>query len=542
MSENSAKQQRKLNPEIYWLVAIFLLALILRTAAVLARDMIVLDEPSVARAAENLLLGHAPYDISGLSATRHSILYPLVTASFSVITRNEVAAGYTVSVLFSSMLILPTYLFGKVMWNMRVGRAAAALVAVLPFLVDKGSTIDGQNVFAFWMLCAMFFGYRMQFTKRCMCGMLAGTCLGFAYLSNPGVLYYLVVLFIMLVIVGLRQELSNYANKAAVHFVLMFLLFAIPNVAYLSWQTGAFTIEDRPKEQTYAAVNNLEKGSPESEQEIYGLTDSGEIKLVHIRDGKGTLASFIEAPARFTKNMIKNDYEIFIHGVNKMIPAWLLPLIGLGLFKFAWTRREGLKYGFFTLMMAPLVIWPMLWANIRFVLPFMGIVMLAVARGWVYLGEWSAQTAEELSGRNGEPGGKTQVQVALAALILLPLAFLAIWNVVQSDYPVEFRAAGEKLANLDVADKKIMSREESTAWYAGGTQLELPYASVEETLTYGRKNGAGYLVMSRSITDSLRPQLLPLMDPANAKGLGLKPVYHSGEESSQELIIYRFEQ
>ena len=142
-----------------------------------------------------------------------STLFPYTTLFRSVITRDTVSAGYAVSILFSSLLILPTFMFGKVMWNRRVAIAAAALVAVMPVLIAAGSTIDSHNVFAFWLFCALFFGYRMQFTKRCLCGMLAGTCLGLAFLSDPSALFYLVILLVMLVVVGIRQEVASYANK-----------------------------------------------------------------------------------------------------------------------------------------------------------------------------------------------------------------------------------------------------------------------------------------------------------------------------------------
>lgn len=532
-------ETKKLNPEIFWLAAVFFLAVVIRTIAVLTRDMIALDETSFVRMAENLLLGHVPYDITGISTTHYSILYPLVTAAFAVVTRNEVTAGYAVSVLFSSMLILPTYLFGRVMWNMRVGRAAAALVAVLPVLVDQGSTIDGANMFAFWLLCALFFGYRVQFTKRCMCGMLSGTCLGIAYLDDPSALYYLVTLFGLLVIVGVRQELANYANKAAVQFLLLFLVFAAPNVAFMTWQNGSLTINDRPTDQIYAAVHNLPQGSLAREQDMYSLTPAGDLKLNELQQGNGIITSMVHNPGPFAKAVARQDYNFFGKNVHYLVPVWLLPLIGVGIFKFAWTRREGLKYGYFALVMAPLLVLPIVWGDPRFALPYLGIVMLWVARGWVYLEEWSAETVDELAGWKGsDKSHKRQVQGVLAALVLLPLAAMALWNVTRVEYPVEYRQAGEWLAERGVNGQKVMSRESATAWYSGNSQLVLPYASVDETLDYARSHEARYFVMSRRVTDRLRPDLEPLMDENNSYRDRLEPVYHTGAGVA-EIIIYR---
>lgn len=531
---------KKLNPEILWLLGIFLLALLLRAVAVLTRDMIVFNETSFVRMAHNLLEGHLPYDITGSSTSHNSILYPLVTASFAVMTRNVVTAAYFVSILFSALLILPTYLFGKVMWNMRVGRAAAVLVAVLPVLVDKGSLIDGQNMFAFWLLSALFFGYRMQFTKRCMCGMISGTCLGIAYLDDPSALYYLVTLFGLLVIVGFRQELANYANKAAVHFMLLFLVFAIPYIAFMTWQNGSLTINDRPTDQIYTAVHNLPQDSLEQDQAMMSLDSSGELKLDEITQGPGLLLSFFRAPGDYLKAMARLDYSVFFKNINGMVPAWLLPLAGLGLFKYAWTRREALKYGYFALVMAPLLVLPLAWSDTRFALPYLGIVMLWVARGWVYLGEWSAETLDDIAGwQGGHANHKRQVQTVLTMLVLVPLATLSLWHVNRIVYPTEFRQAGEWLAAQGLGGARVMSREASTAWYSEGTQVLMPYASVDETLKYASNHETDYLVMSRRTTDHLRPQLEPLMNEHNSYSALLEPVYHTGAGSGAELIIYR---
>ncbi|MHB1391420.1 MAG: hypothetical protein ACYCXF_09395 [Thermoleophilia bacterium] len=534
-------ETKKLNPEIFWLLGIFFLAIVIRMIAVLTRDMIVMDETSYVRMAQNLLLGHAPDDITGIATTHYSILYPLVVSAFAVVTRNEVSAGYAVSVLFSSLLILPTYLFGKVMWNMRVGRAAAVLVAVLPVLVAQGSIIDGANMFAFWLLCALFFGYRMQFTKRCMCGMISGACLGIAYLDDPSALYYLVTLFSLLVIVGFRQELSNYANKAAVHFILLFLVFAVPNVAFMTWQNGSLTVNDRSSDQIYAAVHNLPQGSLDREQDMYGLTSAGDLRLNQLRRGDGIFASLVHNPGPFLKSVARQDYNYFVKNVHYLVPVWLLPLIGLGIFKYPWTRREGLKYGYFALVMAPLLVLPIVWGDPRFALPYLGIVMLWVARGWVYLEEWTTESVGEIAGwLDDDRSHKKQVHVVLTVLMLLPLAGLSLWNVTRAEYPVEFRQAGEWLAVNGFVGEKVMSRESATAWYSDNSQLVLPYASVADTLDYARRNEARYFVMSRRITDQLRPELEPLMDENNNYRNQLEPVYHAGAGTDAEIIIYQF--
>lgn len=533
--------RKKLNPELFWLTTILIFAMAIRTVAVLSRDMIILDETSYVRMAENLLLGSAPWDITGTTSTQYSILYPFVTAAFAVVTRDAVSAGYAVSVLFGSLLILPTYMLGKVMWNKRIATAAAALVAVLPLLVDMGSLIDGQNLYAFWVLCAIFFGYRMQFTKRCMCGMLSGTCLGLAYLSNPSALYYLVVLLGMLVIVGLRQEVAGYANKAAAHFVLLFLVFSVPGIAYMTYQNGNFTVYDSPADELYAAVNQLEPGTPAREQEMMGLKADGAIRYFEIRDGGGFFSSLIDEPGAALEATVRAAYHDYLRSVHSIVPVWLLPLIGLGMFKIVWTRREALKYGYFAVILVPLMVLPVSWGDLRYVLPYLAILMLLVARGWIYLEEWTIDTVDEIKGPGELSASSRQnIRVIIAALVLVPLVGLSLWNVLRTDYDTEYRRAGEWIESRGEEEQRIMSRESSSTYYADGTLVPLPYATLSEILEYGRRNQVEYLIVSRQLVDNVRPQLIGLLDPETAVD-GLSLVYEEGIGTEDEVLIYRLE-
>ena len=535
---NPGGQKRAGNHAILWLAGIFVLAAAMRTIGVLSRQMIQFDETSYARMAENLLAGNAPWDITHTSTTHFSILYPVVTASFAVVLRSCVAAGYAVSVLFSALLVLPAFMFGKVMWNYRVGLAAAALIAVLPILVDNGSIIDGQNLFAFWVLCAMFFGYRMQFTKRCMCGMLSGTCLGIAYLDDPSALYYLVVLFGLLVIIGLRQEVASYANRAAWHFALMFLLFAVPNIIFITVETGGINLQDRPVDELYAAVHNLKPDSLNREQQLMGLNASGNLVLPQLQNGDGLVQTFVKDPVGLVTASVRRDYGYYVRNVATLFPAWLLMLIGLGVFKTVWSKREALKYGFFALMLVPILTLPLRWVDVRFMLPFMAIFMLWAARGWMNLESWSVGTVGELLGWHGEhPRATFGIQAVLAALVIVPVAALAIWTVTSASYPVQYRRAGEWLKQNGGDGSRIMSRETSTAYYAGGTEVILPYAPAQEVVDYGRRQGAKYLVISRQVVDQLRPQLADLLRSGSAYGLTM--VYRSGAGTADDTIIYK---
>ncbi|RJQ46248.1 MAG: hypothetical protein C4534_03180 [Gaiellales bacterium] len=516
----------------------FLLAAALRTIAALSRPILGMDEVSLISMADKLLLGVSPTEITGTSPTAYGILYPLVTSFFGIMTRDLVVAGYITSVLFGSLMILPPYLFGKVMWNRKVGYSAAALVAVLPVLVDNGGLAGQQSIFAFWLGCGMFFGYRMQFTKRCLCGMLSGTCLGMAYLVDTSALYFVIILFAMLVIIGLRQELASYATKAAVQFLVTFLVIAAPNVAWMTYNNGSFTVFNRTPENLQLAVDGLEPGTLEYEEAVYGLDGGGEVKLYALQEDDGFWATLVSRPWQLLKAVARADFDFYLRNAQSLVPVWLLPMFGLGLFGAVWTRREALRYGFFLVMLLPALVMPVLWPDGAFVLPFVVLLMVVTGKGWAYLEDWSAESADELAGwQKADPRHKAAVARALAAVVLVPLAALSMWTVFRADHPTEFREAGEWLGDNGGEGALVMSREPATAWYAEGKQVLLPYASVDEVVQYGRENEAGYLVVSRGLVDDLRPQLAALLDGSAPPGL--EEVYRSGEGTGSELVVYR---
>ena len=534
-----AVAKKQVNTEIYWLVALFLLAAALRVVAALSRTMVGMDEVSQLRMADNLLLGIAPNEITGTSSTAYGILYPLVTSFFGIMTRNIAAAGYITAILFGSLLILPAYLFGKVMWNRKVATAAAALVAVLPVLVDNGGLSGQQSIFAFWLGCGMFFGYRMQFTKRCMCGMLSGTCLGLAYLVDTTAIYFVIILFAMLVIIGLRQELASYATKAAVQFLVTFLVFAIPNIAWMTYSNDSFTIFNRPSDSIQTAVDGLAPGSIDYEQEVYGLNDAGEVRLYELQQEDGFFTTLVTSPLQLTKAVARVDFDLYLRNAQSLIPIWLLPVLGLGLFGTVWTRREALKYGFFLVMLLPALVLPVIWGESSFILPFLMILMVVTGKGWVFLEQWGSETADELAvWQKADPRHRQVVARAVAVLVLVPLAALSLWTVFRADYPTEVREAGEWLKDNAVEDARVMSREPATAWYADGTQVLLPYASLDEVIEYAHKNEAGYLVITRGLVDDLRPDLAVLLEKTVVPP-ELEEVYGTGEGTADELVVYR---
>jgi hypothetical protein len=309
----------------------------------------------------------------------------------------------------------------------------------------------------------------------------------------------------------------------------------------MTYANDSLTILNRPADSVQTALDELEPGTLEYEEAVYGLDDAGEVNLYQLQEGDGFFASLVSQPVQLVKATARADFDFYFRNAQSLVPLWLLPIFGLGLFSAVWTRREALKYGFFLVMLLPALVMPVTWSNGTFVMSFAVILMVVTAKGWIYLEGWSSETADELAGwQKADEGHKKLVTRALAVLVLVPVAALSLWTVGRADYPTEYRDAGEWLKASGDDGARVMSREAGTAWYAEGTMVLLPYASVEEVLDYGRGHDADYLVVSRDLVDDSRPQLASLLDSEEAPP-GLEVVYSSGEGTGEELIVYRLQ-
>lgn len=372
--------------------------------------------------------------------------------------------------------------------------------------------------------------------------MLSGTCLGIAYLVDTSALYFVIVLFVMLVIIGLRQELAGYAAKAAIQFLVTFLVFAIPNIAWMTYANDSLTILNRPSDTLQMELEGIEPGTVDYEESVYGLNAEGEVKLYELQEDDGFFATAVSRPWDLLKAMGRGAYDLYLRDAQSLFPIWLIPMFGLGLFSAVWTRREALKFGFFLVMLLPALAMPVIWSNNTFVLPFMVILMVVTGKGWAYLEQWSSDTMDELAGwRKADESHKRAVVRVFAVVILLPVAALSLWTVSRVDHNTGFRDAGEWISENGGDDDRIMSRESLSAWYAEGTQVLLPYGTLGEIVEYGRDRDAGYLIVSRYLVDELRPDLQPLLE-AEEDPAGLEAVYTSGEGTDDEVVVYRLQE
>ncbi|MFA6001132.1 MAG: glycosyltransferase family 39 protein [Thermoleophilia bacterium] len=525
------------------LLLLILAALVIRILAALARPLIMLDETAYASIAENLANGKGLLDITGQTSTYFSPLYPIIIAALGTVVGDYVVAGYAVSIVFGSLILIPVYLLGREMSGARVGLLAAALLAVLPLAVDLGSTLYNESVYVFFLLMAIFFGWNLLNQQRFKCGVYTGVSLGFAYLTNPGAVFYIVAIVALAVAVALRRRKWRRLARATAVFLIVFMVIAAPYIIFLHHELGRWTYSGKYVDSNvYTSSKNLRLESPDWEKDVLQLTDDNhEVKLLTLGNSTDLAGFLLKQPKAAARVFVQQAFYLYSKALPDIIPLWLLPLLGLGLFFRGWNRRRAARVGYMALMMTPLVLILFMYATPRFFIPFVAIALIWVAEGWQRLEEWGRETLTLNFSAGTAERWRRPLMVFLAATVLLPALVFSAVTVAKRGYHPELREAGEWLKGYAGEDKHIMNRESPSAYYAGGAPVFLPYADYDRINEYARYKDIDYMVVTRQGLLADRPELAGQLLADENSHREWKLVHTIRAGTPEETLIFEFE-
>ena len=504
------------------LLLIMLMALAVRILATLTRQMIQFDETAYVRMAENLAAGHGPLDISGLTTTHYSPLLPLFITAMAVIFRDYILSGYVVVAIFGTLLVVPTYLLGRELIGERVGLMAAALMAIWPIYVGTSEYIYSETVYVFFLLSGIFFGWTMLKTRQRRCGILSGTALGLAYLANPSGLFYMMAILVLALVVAWRRHAWRRLAVPLGLFLFCFSLFAAPYVWYMHHELGRWTYSGKfIAGNTYSATYNVPRDDVKGfEAALMPLNADGtEVKVLEL-EHDSTLNNpvnfVIHYPLQAAKNFAKQLYDLHAKVLQQVFPLWLIMLFGLGLFARGWDRRRALGLGYLAIMISPVLLVLSMLSFPRFFMPFIPLVVIPTAAGWLRLEEWAGGTVTATMAGKWRDRCLRLAPWLVAGAVLLPVLAFAGVTTIRHTYATEYKEAGAWLKDNGGDGAKVMNREYSSAYYAGGTSVVLPYDTYERTTNYARLKGVDYLIVGRKAIIDWRPGLTRLLEDSNS--------------------------
>lgn len=498
------------------LIVFILLALVIRVVVALSRQAINGDEFGYSRLAEQLANGNGYIDILGNINTIFSPLLPLLTAGMSFILGDIVTSGYVVEVLFGCLLLIPAYLLARDFAGERAGLYTAALLAVLPLAVEYSTRIYTEGVYTFLLMMAVYFFWRSIHGGALVYAPLAGGMTGLAYLANPSGFFYVVAFLLIFAITAMKaSDRGFHFLKAASPFLAVFMVLAIPYIVFLHSNLGKWTYSGKSSAglDLEAAEKDIRWFTPEYEKLIMSLSDDG-TTIVDASQSEDVdpVSYFARNPKFFVKIFTRNLNIFYTEELQDVIPLWLLPLLGLGLFGAAWDRRRAKAIGFSLLLMAPAILIFAIEYRPRFFVPFVPLVIIWVAVGWMWLEEWGKKTVALVWGDDRRDLAARYIPAVIAISVLLPLLMLTGFYTVRQGYNVELKMAGEWLRDNGGVGANVMDRELSAAFYSDGTAILFPYAGYEDTTEYARFNDVDYLVTGRRALIDFRPGMQVLLD------------------------------
>lgn len=464
-------------------------------------------------------------------------LYPFLIGLLDLLMGNlELAARY-VSVLFSTLTIIPVYLMGRVALG-RVGAAITCSLFTLLPLVHAMSAIDiAEPVYTFFMLSgALLFWSGTasgKLSKRKLYS--SGLLLGLAYLARPEAFVTLFFLSLLMTSVRFIQHRSEFrALLIGIVFAWAgFFTFALPYMNFLHSATGVWQLSGK----TGTNVNAIKefKGLAPTDQR-FQLNDKGEF----VRQ-EGSMTGLVLEEPRLFMLIVKKNVEEFIPALQSALPTYMWPFVLAGFFLFPW-RGEGLRYKLFLAgTLSPVLLYLVFYIVSRYLYPYLPLLLLLFTYTLLRLDR-------AVSGRLGIPPAWVSVAVALVLggnfiYTEIPRP-LPPYNYEQDGGRFDDKQVGLRLKQILPKGSVLMTRSGRVAFYADMSMVIPPQAEPAKIMEYARKNRVTHLVANMQLMN-MRPQLEYLFTPLTQPGAPFLPpsgmeIVHIGEEpGGLPYIVYR---
>lgn len=395
--------------------------------------------------------------------------------------QNSDFAMKMLSVIFGSLLIFPTFLLGKKVFDKKIGLIAASLVAIIPIMISYSTYIMTEIPFTFFLMVSMLFfvNYSEQDRKNHL---------------------LLSILFIILAFL-IRQEAAIIASAYFIFlitrhmkrsFILSFLLIAamVFLIAFFAARHELSIMEDvndashSDWEKKTNSIGTIEGASHENISFIFVI----EKFLLY----SGISLWYLFGIFGFSLAII---FVFFIYSrkSNKEIHSFLL-LLFLSLFMF---------YSF------------TITRDRRFI-PLIPIMSLYLAVGIHKIGEIVYGNSKLLR----------KFAIPLFIFLAFGLAVASLYigpNAVKANNPV-YIADTSNWIKANIPNSVISAYDGRYLYYSGKefnkTFFTFPYAPYNETISYFHKHGVTHIILDKAWIDR-QPEFKPVFYGKDVPELGL---------------------
>ncbi len=533
------------NSALWFLIAVVVASLVLRTALVRVDRIVRWDEPDYLILGKHLVTGQG-YAVSDRAEVHYAPLFPVLTGLLYPITHDMKLNSDIYYVLFGTLALLPFYWLSRRLFGRRVGTVAALLLCFFPPLTSSvlywGTMIEPLYLFLlFTTFCALWLAWETQTLRAYV---VMGGLFGLTYLVKPEALVFFGWFLALMILARLclRSLRRSGSVLGVLGAVVAFLLIIAPYLWFLYRETGRVLITGKLG-VTYVAGEGAVVHDP-------GLYDRALSRL----DSTGEEIIWF-SPERFEYDLweiIRSDPKSFVLRtwrnintlesllfVRRVFPFYLLILVGLGIFGHPWDRERFFKELFLAATIPPVLVFLPFHIELRYFSAILPILLLWVAKGIDALSRWLERTLAD-----ARPGSRLPARAGLALTValcgLLVLYFLVLQPSVVADGLAgenpSRRAAGLWLKEHSPSDALVMSRDTEIPFYADRRWAATPNEEYARFIEYVRKRGADYVVVDEREITVIRPQLSLLLQESSPPP-ELRHVY-TAPDSRGKTIVY----
>jgi 4-amino-4-deoxy-L-arabinose transferase-like glycosyltransferase len=538
------------------LFALLLSALVFRLLLLNFRYAVGFDEVNY------LKLGVSGH-LHGMAETLHTYwapLLPWLIALFSAFTSDYELAGRLVSLIAGTLLVLPVYFLGKLVYDKTAGFIAAAFIAFFPPLAFQSTLILTEATYTLFAALAVLAGWNMLKRYSITAALLSGLLAGCLYLTRPEGIGFLFIFFAWL-IAGFAWKIFLIKPLRFVYLLLAmgsgFVIVSTPYLLFLKHATGSWTIS--AKGAANLQMDTPEDGSRPSFRSLNENNTSVPIDEVFhlgtfLKSGSaGNHTTVAEVSWRgLTSKYIRNFYDLIKTALPSFLTLLPLMFLGIGLLGSHWQWGQGWKNIFFLSFIGFywFIVVPMFHINARYLAPMWPLCAIWIANGTGVFFGWLSTYESLLKLANAKKFNPAILSSALVVMLWLGFSFLPELGRILARNPnstdrwadaVELKEAGlwlEKNADSEIV---IMSRNHAVDYYAGNYNIResitIPENGLDRVLSYARNRGANYLVVDERYRDE-HPLLSFLLDNPQAPA-GLELVYENKQASGLKTMIYK---
>ncbi len=463
---------------------------------------------------------------SGFHQTLHpfwSPFFPFLLSLIFKITNHYELAGRILSILLQSLIVFPLFKIVKKNYTVNAAIWSGLLYAISPSIAFSSSYIHSESVYTFLVFSGLYLGWQILCEKNLVKSILLGSIWGFAYLTRPEGIGYIVVFVMLLAILFVYSWISKKQNPLIYIYIgilvtVSSLIVSLPYLSYLKKETGQWTIsakaETQKQGEAYALIRTEEESDrfrmlqPEKREILIDqMWHTGSFIKYQSASEKPTISVSLRS---FLKKYTNNLYDIWKDRFIRVLTPVVFLLFGLGFF----CQKLSGKLILYNLYLLSFLLFfivgviPAFHVNERYFLPLMPSFFIWVGPGVIQFYKWLGDVFNQLF---------SNVSVHLQQFILwsCTACFLILGIIVPQmgpllkhssksrEYyaePVEQKRAGLWIkANCDKIPI-ILSHGHTVDFYAGNYDIKktvsMPDESIEDVIKYARIRNADYILLN----------------------------------------------